>query len=233
MEKINIYIHTSIRSARQQALGMIIWILEFMTSKGEPATITNKKEVAATWKEAELIALVQALGRLNRPCELTIYAENNGIISALNNGWPDKWSKSDWKNAKGEQVEDADWWQALYKSLSTHKVTQVLNEPNGYTSWMYSECGEEIKEPEIQYSTARRALEQIAKGIESLDITVVESHSDLRKLVFDSTETLFKKFDFLQTCENSGFVSLGNAESHKTTNTEDSGKNENLVITVH
>lgn len=233
MEKINIYIHTSIRSIRQQALGMIIWILEFMTSKGEPATITNKKEIAATWKEAELIALIQALGRVNRPCELTIYAENSGVMSALNNGWIDKWSKSDWKNSKGELVEDDDWWQTLHKALSIHKVAQVLNEPNEYTSWMCSECGEELKESEIQYSSTRKAIEQIIKGIESLDIAVVESHTDLRKLVFVSTETLFEKFDFLQTSENSGFVSIENTQSRKTSTATDTVKNENSVITVH
>lgn len=233
MEKINIYIHTSIRSVRQQAMGFIIWVLEFMTSKGEPATITNKKEITASWKEAELTALTQALSRVKKPCELTIYTENINIISSLNNGWVDKWAVNDWKNAKGEQIENADKWQELHKAIAIHTVSQALDKENEYTSWMYSECGEEMKETEKQYLRARATLEHIIESLESLDITTVEKNTDLKNLITDSTEILFEKFGFLRTGKNTGFVKIENEESkEKTLYTEDC-KSTDSVITVH
>lgn len=233
MEKINIYIHTSIRSVRQQAMGFIIWVLEFMTSKGEPATITNKKEITATWKEAELTALIQALVRVKKPCELTIFTENINIISAFNNGWMDKWSANDWKNAKGEQIENADKWQELYKVISMHTISEALDKENEYTSWMYSECGEEIKESEKQYLRARTTLEHIIESLESLDIPTVEKNTDLKKLITDSTEILFEKFDFLRAGKNTGLVRIENTESKEKTLYTENEKTADSEIIVH
>lgn len=233
MEKINIYIHTNIRQVRKQTLGFIVWVLEFMTSRGEPATITNKKEVTATWKEAELIALIQALGRLNKPCELTVYCENINIISALNNGWLLKWSERDYLNSKGELIENADKWQELNDKLFHHSIMGASDRDNPYTSWMYSECGEEAEESGMQYFRARTTLEHISECIESLDVTVVEQNEDLKKLITASTEDLFEKFRFLRQGENSGFVKIENSESQiKPLYTEES-ENANAVITVH
>ncbi|MBQ9302058.1 RNase H family protein [Butyrivibrio sp.] len=232
MEKINIYVHTNIKSVKAKAAGLFIWIIEFMTAKG-PATLTGREEITATWKEAELMAIVKALGRLKKPCELTIFTGNVQVAAALHNAWYKKWAESGYTNSKGETIENADRWKELAESIEKHTVLAATSQSHSYTSWMISELGEEAKESESQISTARRTLEDIQKAIESLDISTVEENPLLTKLVMESTEMLFEKFVFLRNEHPCGFVKIENQEIQQIKEREPIGKNETSEIMVH
>ena len=232
MEKINIYIHTNIHSVRSGATGFYIWVIEAITSKG-PATLTDKEEITATWKEAELMALIAALKRLNKPCELTIHAGNVHLAAALNSGWLSKWSGNGYTNSKGEPIEFSDKWKELWELIQKHTFIAASIKANSYTYWMMSEIGEEVGKRQTQYSTSRKTLEDILKGVESLEITEVSENPELTNLVISLTEELFEKFEFLRGTQNTGFVKIENSESQCSTSREGDGITTDSVITVH
>lgn len=232
MEKINIYIHTNIKSIRSKAAGLFIWILEFMTAKG-PITLTGRDEVTATWKEAELLALIKALGRVNKACELTIFTGNTQVAAALHNLWFKKWSSNGYENSKGEPIENADTWKEVSKALEKHTIIAATCQDNSYTSWMISELGEDMKEVESQYLEAQKTLEDIIRNIESLDASVIMDNPVLTKLVTDSSEMLFKKFDFLRSQKVSGFVKIGNEKNEQIKAQEEDEKTTPSKIMVH
>ena len=83
-------------------------------SGGEPDTTNNRME---------LMAVIQGLRALKRPCKVDIYSDSAYVVNAFEQNWLDKWTKNGWKNSAKAEVANADLWKELAVLTATHKVT--------------------------------------------------------------------------------------------------------------
>ena len=83
-------------------------------SGGEPETTNNRME---------LMAAIQALEALKRPCQVELYSDSAYLVNAFLQGWLTKWQANGWKTAKKEPVENRDLWQRLLVQTARHQIT--------------------------------------------------------------------------------------------------------------
>ena len=91
---------------------------------------SNKKEIFGaeentTNNRMELMAAIEGLKALKRPCDVTLYSDSAYLVNAYNNKWIDGWKKNGWKNASKEPVKNVDLWQEIELLRQTHNVTFV------------------------------------------------------------------------------------------------------------
>lgn len=71
----------------------------------------------------ELLAVIEGLQLLNRPCEVTVFSDSKYIVDAVNKGWAERWQANGWKRNKREKALNPDLWAKLLKLLDTHDVS--------------------------------------------------------------------------------------------------------------
>ena len=79
---------------------------------GEPNTTNNRME---------LMAVIEALGTLTRPCDVIVHTDSQYVQKGISE-WIHGWKKRGWKTAAKEPVKNADLWQALDAAQALHKV---------------------------------------------------------------------------------------------------------------
>lgn len=138
MREVSIYTQTTLKGMKRQN-GVVSYVISTMTGKGE-ATLTDVRKITnATPNFAELDVLVDALGRINKPCELKIYTNSFYVSAGLQN-WLPNWKANDWKTSKEEEISNVDLWKLLDELISQHNVTVLVGEKHQYKDWMLAEC---------------------------------------------------------------------------------------------
>ena len=79
---------------------------------GEPNTTNNRME---------LMAVIQALNALKRPCDVVVHTDSQYVQKGISE-WIHGWKARGWKTASKEPVKNADLWQALDAAQAQHKV---------------------------------------------------------------------------------------------------------------
>ncbi len=82
-------------------------------SGGEPLTTNNRMEMKA---------VIEALGALNRPCEVTLATDSRYVMDGLTK-WVIGWQKNGWRTADKKAVKNADLWQAMLAAAKPHRIT--------------------------------------------------------------------------------------------------------------
>lgn len=217
MDRVDVFVQTNIKGIAK-ASGAFIWLLEMKSSKG-PATLSEKKSVLnVTARIAELMALIKALERITKPCEIMIHVSNSNLAKTLENGWIHTWAETGFINAKGEQMKDAALWQQFYDLFKQHTFLGVTCEPHTYTSWMQTELGiqnEVVAENRI--NTSYDTILKITEMVQSLDISEAEESEELTSAINTLCRAVFEKFKIAQICKNTGFLKIKNPQSYKTT----------------
>ena len=70
----------------------------------------------------ELLAVIEGLQFLKRPCEVTVFSDSKYIVDAVNKGWARRWQANGWKRNKRERALNPDLWAKLLNLLGTHTV---------------------------------------------------------------------------------------------------------------
>ncbi len=147
MDEVNIYTYTTIKGPGKKS-GAFIYILETETAKG-PATLTKAELIAdVTENQAELRALIKALKRLNKLCNLNIYTDSAYLAAAFNQGWLENWIKNDWRNSRGEPVANMSEWQEMLNLLGRNTFEFHVKKEHSYYKWMRAEAEKMVKEKE-------------------------------------------------------------------------------------
>ena len=81
-------------------------------SGGEQLTTNNRME---------MMAVVEALGALKRPCAVTLYTDSRYVLDGLTK-WIKGWQRNGWKTADKKPVKNADLWQALLAAAKPHRI---------------------------------------------------------------------------------------------------------------
>ncbi|MBC3864111.1 ribonuclease HI [Undibacterium jejuense] len=78
-------------------------------------------EKDTTNNRMELMAVIQALGALKRPCHITLHTDSQYVLKGITE-WITGWKAKGWKTASKAPVKNVDLWQALDAAQSTHKI---------------------------------------------------------------------------------------------------------------
>ncbi|WP_137863124.1 MULTISPECIES: ribonuclease HI [unclassified Sphingomonas] len=84
-------------------------------SGGEKHTTNNRME---------LMAAIQGLNALKRPCRVTLSTDSRYVMDGLTK-WIHGWLKNGWKTADKKPVKNADLWQELLAAAKPHRVEWV------------------------------------------------------------------------------------------------------------
>jgi ribonuclease HI len=136
MEQVSIYISHNINTVRAKD-GMYGIVLEGLNAKGEKKTKEFFGHLAkCTINRAEVRTLIEALKKLKRSCNLTIYTEHDYLIKGVE--WCQTWQQNNWETQKGTPVANKEEWQECLCLLNTNEVSFVKGE-HEFSKWIKSE----------------------------------------------------------------------------------------------
>ena len=81
-------------------------------SGGEKLTTNNRME---------LMAAIEALKALKRPCGAHLTTDSNYVRDGITK-WIHGWQKNGWKTADKKPVKNAELWQALLDACQPHRI---------------------------------------------------------------------------------------------------------------
>lgn len=91
-----------------------------MVADGKEKEIFGGEE-NTTNNRMELMAVIQALQALKRPCQVVLYTDSQYVQKGITE-WIHNWKKRGWKTAAKEPVKNAELWQELDTAQARHKV---------------------------------------------------------------------------------------------------------------
>lgn len=75
-----------------------------------------------TNNQMEVMAAIQALAVLKRPCKVIITTDSKYVQQGITN-WIFNWQKNGWKTAAKKPVKNMELWQQLLELVNKHQVT--------------------------------------------------------------------------------------------------------------
>lgn len=81
-------------------------------SGGEPETTNNRME---------LMAAIEALNTLKRPCRVKLSIDSTYVKDGITK-WVHNWQKNGWRTAARKPVKNADLWQDLIRAVEPHQI---------------------------------------------------------------------------------------------------------------
>ena len=114
------------------------YVLECQVN-GAPVTREGFGSVKGTYHKATLRALCEAFRRFRQPCEITVHAEDEFVLSMMIQNLS-AWAGNGFKNSSSQPIKNSTEWSVLWALLQGH---QILIDPGSHT---YSEwLSQEIK----------------------------------------------------------------------------------------
>ena len=106
-------------------------------SGGERQTTNNRME---------LMAVIQALEVLKRPCDVTLHTDSTYVMKGMTE-WLENWKRRNWRTADKKPVKNVELWQRLEKAIHRHDV-----------QWRWVRGHSGVPENERADELARRAI---------------------------------------------------------------------------
>jgi ribonuclease HI len=80
-------------------------------------------ELGTTNNRMEMMAVIQALEALKRPCVITLYIDSQYVLKGMTE-WLPGWKAKGWKTAAKQPVKNVDLWQRLDGLVNTagHRI---------------------------------------------------------------------------------------------------------------
>lgn len=78
-------------------------------------------EADTTNNRMELMAVIQALAALKRPCKIILHTDSQYVLKGITE-WIEGWKAKGWKTASKAPVKNVDLWQALDQARSVHQI---------------------------------------------------------------------------------------------------------------
>jgi ribonuclease HI len=80
---------------------------------GEPLTTNNRME---------MLAVIEALGALKRPCKVLLHVDSQYVMKGITE-WIHGWKQRGWRTADKKPVKNADLWQRMEEEVAKHTIT--------------------------------------------------------------------------------------------------------------
>ncbi len=78
-------------------------------------------ETLTTNNRMELMAAIQGLNALTRPCRVTLSTDSNYVKDGITK-WIHGWQRNGWRTADRKPVKNVELWQALQEATQRHHV---------------------------------------------------------------------------------------------------------------
>jgi ribonuclease HI len=78
-------------------------------------------EALTTNNRMELMAAIEALKALKKPCHVQLYTDSNYVRDGITK-WIHGWRRNGWKTADRKPVKNAELWQALLDACGPHRI---------------------------------------------------------------------------------------------------------------
>ena len=78
-------------------------------------------QAQSTNNQMELMAAIQALETLTRPCEVVLTTDSQYVRQGITE-WMSGWKRKGWKTAAGKPVKNQELWQRLDAAAAQHKI---------------------------------------------------------------------------------------------------------------
>lgn len=78
-------------------------------------------EALTTNNRMELMAVIEALNALKRPCSVHLSTDSRYVMDGLTK-WIHGWQRNGWKTADRKPVKNADLWQMLIAASAPHRI---------------------------------------------------------------------------------------------------------------
>jgi ribonuclease HI len=88
---------------------------------GEHVKEIHGGEAATTNNRMELMAAIQALETLKRPCKVEVHTDSQYVMKGISE-WIHGWKARGWKTADKKPVKNDDLWRRLDTARSKHDV---------------------------------------------------------------------------------------------------------------
>ncbi|HLO14326.1 MAG TPA: ribonuclease HI [Anaerolineales bacterium] len=90
----------------------------------------KRKEISGGFRlttnnRMEIYAAIKSLELLKQPCRVTLYSDSRYLVSAMMEGWVEKWKKRNWWRTHKEHAVNVDLWEKLSALCETHEVNFV------------------------------------------------------------------------------------------------------------
>jgi ribonuclease HI len=95
-------------------------VIVFSESDSELNTTNNRAEMLAIIKSVQALSNIGFFNITDN--SLIIHCDSAYIVNAFEDGWIDKWKKNGWKNSKGEDVVNQDYWNILIEQKSQYNI---------------------------------------------------------------------------------------------------------------
>ena len=79
-------------------------------------------ELNTTNNRMELMAVIEALNALKRPCEVVVHTDSQYVQKGMSE-WIHGWKARGWKTASRAPVKNVDLWQALDTAQARHAIS--------------------------------------------------------------------------------------------------------------
>ena len=97
-------------------------------SGGDESTTNNRME---------LIAAIEALNRLKKPCQFMLHSDSAYLVNAFMLGWLANWKLNGWKNSTKQIVSNIDLWKELDRLSELHRIEWI--KIKGHSGHEYNE----------------------------------------------------------------------------------------------
>ncbi len=74
-----------------------------------------------TNNQMELMAAIQGLEALNRPCQVILTTDSQYVRQGITE-WLSGWKRKGWRTAAGKPVKNMELWQRLEKATTSHQI---------------------------------------------------------------------------------------------------------------
>lgn len=78
-------------------------------------------ELNTTNNRMELMAAIEGLKALTRPCDVVLTTDSNYVKNGITQ-WLSGWKKNGWRTANKQPVKNQDLWQLLDEQVQRHQV---------------------------------------------------------------------------------------------------------------
>ena len=78
-------------------------------------------EAETTNNRMELMAVIQALSALKRPCDVILTSDSTYVLKGIQE-WMPSWKKRGWKTAAKKPVKNVDLWKLLDDAIQGHTI---------------------------------------------------------------------------------------------------------------
>ena len=115
MDKIEIYTDGACKGNP----GVGGWGALLVAGNKEKELFGGEKET--TNNRMELMAVIQALTALKRPCQITLHTDSQYVLKGITE-WITGWKAKGWKTASKAPVKNVDLWQQLDEARNVHEI---------------------------------------------------------------------------------------------------------------